>query len=611
MAVAEDRLEGLKAKLRRFDTVYQWGSFAHCWAVCGRKEAVRRYQEHQEEKRIRAELARQGALSPEERARQEAEVFPDGLLVSGLVPLYNTPVRYLRAMLDSVAAQTYSRWELCLADGSDAAHPEVEKECRARAAQDGRIRYQRLEKNLGISGNTNACIDMAGGAYLALFDHDDLLHPSALYEVMKAVRDRSADFIYTDETTFHEKPEDAFLPHFKPDYAPDTLRSNNYICHFTVFSRALLERVGGFRSEFDGSQDYDLVLRLTEQARNIVHLPRILYYWRAHSASVAQSIGAKPYVTEAAKRALGEHLSRVGLKGEVVDSAVPSIYRIRYAIEGEPLISVLIPNRDHAEDLERCVSSIRRRSTWQRYELLIIDHGSVEQATFDLYSRLEAEDGRVRVLRFTQPFNYSAINNFGAGVAKGDYLLLLNNDTEILSPDWMQEMLMFAQRPDVGAVGAKLLYPDGTVQHGGIGVGIMHLAGHLHRGFPGDAPGYMGRLCYAQNLSAVTAACMLVPRLAWEAAGGMDESYPVVFNDVDFCLRLRKAGLLIVWTPFAELIHYESKTRGSDEDTPEKLAFFKGETRRFQTKWNGVLTLGDPYYNPNLTRKKEDFSPRV
>ncbi len=604
-------MESIKARLRKYDTVYQWGSFVHCWAVCGRKEAVRRYREHREELRLREALNRRCELTPEERKREEETRFPRDILFSILVPLYNTPRAYLEAMLDSVRDQTCSRWELCLADGSDGEHAYVEAVCREREKADSRIRYRKLEGNGGISRNTNACMDMAKGEYIVLFDHDDLLHPSALFEVTRAITEQGADFVYTDENTFHETPRDAFLPHFKPDFAPDTLRGNNYICHLTVFRADLIAKAGGgFRPEFDGSQDYDLVLRLTEKAEKIVHIPKVLYYWRAHRNSVAESIGAKPYVIEAAKGAIREHLARVGLEGEVLDSAVPSIYRIRYRIAGEPLVSILIPNKDHAEDLRRCVDSIREKTTWPRYEIVIIENNSTEESAFALYRELEKDD-RIRVVRWDQPFNYSAVNNFGFREARGEQILLLNNDTEVITPDWLQEMLMFAQREDVGAVGVKLLYPDGTVQHGGIGLGLLHLAGHYHRGFGKDAPGYMGRLAYAQNVSAVTAACMMVPRKVYEAMGGLDESWPVVFNDVDFCLRIRESGKLIVWTPFAELTHYESKSRGSDEETPEKRAFFKGETRRFQTKWNAFLTAGDPYYNPNLTRTGEDFRPRV
>ena len=596
-------------RLKRHDRLWQSLRFLKHWITDGRQEAVRIRNEHQEELRIRAELYRKTLLTDEERKQQEAETFSGPVRFSILVPLYNTPEPFLVRMLESVRDQTYPNWELCLADGSDGKHAYVRTVCEQAAQSDSRIRYEKLPENKGISGNTNECIRMAEGDWYALFDHDDLLHPSALYEMMKVISTRPADLIYTDENTFSETPKDAFNPHFKPDYAPDNLRANNYICHFTAFRKELLEKAGGgFRSEFDGSQDHDLILRLTEQAEHIVHIPKILYYWRAHKGSTAEAIQAKPYVTEAGKKAVRAHLERVGLRGTVTDGPVPSMYRLKYELAAEPLVSILIPNKDHREDLKRCIDSIRTLTTYGNYEIVIIENNSENRGTFEYYEELK-QDPKIRVITHNIPFNYSALNNAGFRAAKGSQILLLNNDTEVLSPDWLQEMLMYAQREDVGAVGAKLYYPDGTIQHAGIGIGIKMLAGHYHKGFPKESPGYFGRLTYAQNMSAVTAACMMIPRKVYEETGGLDESFPVVFNDVDLCLRIREK-YLIVWTPWAELIHHESKSRGQDEDTPEKKAFFLRETNRFQRKWNRILTEGDPYYNPNLTREKEDFSPR-
>ena len=602
--------EKIQRQLKKHDRLWQDLRFVKHLVTDGRQEAIRRRREHEEEIRVRQAFKQRNRLTPEERKAQEGTVFPRDILISILVPLYNTPEKYLREMIRSVEEQTYGGWELCLADGSDGQHGEVGRICLEAAEKDSRIRYQKLTRNGGISENTNECIRTAGGDYLALLDHDDLLHPSALFEVMQAICGQDADLVYTDEDTFSETPEDAYKPHFKPDFAPDNLRANNYICHLTVFRKDLIEKAGGgFRSEFDGSQDHDLFLRLTEQAERIVHIPRILYYWRAHRKSVAEDVSAKPYVTDAGKRAVAAHLTRVGLKGEAADGPVPSMYRLRYEIDGTPTVSILIPNKDHREDLKRCVDSIREKTTWPDWEIIIIENNSTKEETFRYYEELE-QDGRIRVVRYEGLFNYSAVNNFGFREAKGEQILLLNNDTEIISPDWIQEMLMYAQRKDVGAVGAKLYYPDGTIQHGGIGIGIKMLAGHWHRGADGRSPGYFGRLTYAQNVSAVTAACMMIPRHVYEEMNGLDESFSVVFNDVDLCLRIREAGYLIVWTPWAELTHYESKSRGQDEDTPEKKQFFLEETNRFQRKWNEVLTAGDPYYNPNLTREKEDFSLR-
>lgn len=494
-----------------------------------------------------------------------------------------------------------------MADGSDEAHRSVEKICRQYMRRDQRIKYKKLEKNLGISGNTNACLDMATGEYIGLFDHDDLLHPAALYEVMRAICKQNADFIYTDENTFHGKPADAFCPNFKPDYAPDTLRSYNYICHFTVFSKKLLDTVGEFRQEFDGSQDYDMILRLTEKALKIVHIPEILYFWRAHKNSVADDIAAKPYTLDAARHALSEHLDRLGLVGEVEDSAIPSTYRIKYAITGSPKVSIVIPNMDYVDTLRACISSILEKTTYENFEIVIVENNSKEAETFSYYDELR-NDPHIRVVTWNGKFNYSAINNFGIKEAvTGEYVLLLNNDIEVITPDWIQEMLMFAQRPDVGAVGAMLYYPDDTIQHAGVILGIGGVAGHAHKNFARGDYGYMSRATIVQNLSAVTAACMMVSRDVWNQVHGLDESYEVAFNDVDLCMRIREAGYLIVWTPYAELYHYESKSRGY-EDTPEKKRRFEGEVRRFQARWNKELAAGDPYYNPNLTLDREDFS---
>ncbi len=549
-------------------------------------------------------------FTEEDLDEQRKHSFSKNITFSIAVPLFNTPKRFLKEMIESVQSQTYSNWELCLADGSSTQHSEVEKICRKYTKKDSRIRYKKLEKNLGITGNTNACLEMAEGSYIGLLDHDDLLHPSALYEVMKAICDKNADFIYTDETTFHKIPNDAYCPNYKPDFAPDTLRSYNYICHFSVFSRSLLNSSGqGFCSVYEGSQDYDLILRLTEQAKTIVHIPKILYYWRAHSSSTAMDISAKSYAITAAKRAITQHLERVGLKGIVEDSRVPSTYRVQYEINSNDLVSIIIPNKDHIDDLKKCINSIKVKSTYKTWEIIIIENNSVDSKTFAYYENIK-KDERIKIVRFEGSFNFSAINNYGAKYADGKYLLLLNNDTEVISPDWIEQMLMFAQREDVGAVGAMLYYPDDTVQHAGIILGIGGVAGHSHKYFKRNDYGYMSRMSIAQNLSGVTAACMMIPLHVWKEINGFDDKFAVAFNDVDLCMRIRQAGYLIVWTPYAELYHYESKSRGC-EDTDEKRARFKMEVERFQSKWAKELAAGDPYYNPNLNLDKEDFSVRI
>ena len=559
------------------------------------------------DKRKLKKIAKDYYISAQRREQEENAQFPKDIKFSVLVPLYNTPESFLKAMIESVQAQTYKNWELCLADGSDREHSFVGEICKKYADGDKRIKYEKLEKNLGISENSNACIRMATGEYIALFDHDDLLHPSALYEVMRAICEHGADFIYTDENTFSEEPRDAYNPHFKPDFSPDTLRSYNYICHLSVFSMELLDSVGYFRSEYDGSQDYDLILRLTEKAKKVFHIRKILYYWRAHKNSVAQDVAAKPYTGTAAKKALAAHLERCGLKGEVLDSSVPTTYHIKYEIDGNPLISVIIPNKDHTDDLDICLKSLYEKSLYKNFEVIIVENNSTEKETFEYYEALTQKHGNIKIVTWKGNFNYSAINNFGVNYAKGEYILLLNNDVEIVNGSCLEEMLMFAQRKDVGAVGAKLYYSDDTVQHAGVILGLGGTAGHAHKHFGRSHPGYMARASIAQNLTACTAACLMMRRDVFDEVGGLDESFEVAFNDVDLCMKIRKKGYLVVFTPYAELYHYESKSRGNDS-TPEKLERFRGEIDRFKEKWQKQLDDGDPYYNPNLTLTRDDFS---
>ncbi|MBR2465402.1 MAG: glycosyltransferase family 2 protein [Clostridia bacterium] len=541
---------------------------------------------------------------------QRAFVFEKPVKFSVIVPLYNTPENYLREMIESVKAQTYSGWELCLADGSDDGHPEVERVGLEYAKEDERIKYKRLDKNFGISANTNAAIQMATGDYIALFDHDDKLHPAALFEMMKAISEKGADFIYTDEAKFSkDETKDAYHFFHKPDFSPDMLRSYNYICHFTAFSRELLDAVGAFRPEFDGSQDYDIILRLTEKAKNIVHIPEILYFWRCHPDSVASNISAKPYTVEAAKKALAEHIERIGLRGEVTDSQVPSTYRIKYEIKGEPLVSILIPTKDHIDDLDFCLRSIYEKTTYKNFEVIVIENNSQEEKTFEYYKTAEQTYPRLRVVYWEHEFNYSKINNFGATYANGEYFILLNNDIEILTPEWIEEMLMFTQRSDVGICGMMLYYPDDTIQHAGVIIGIGDVAGHSHKYYPRGETGYFSRLTIAQNYSAVTAAAMMVRKSVYNEVGGLEESFAVAFNDVDFCMKVRRAGYNIVWTPYAEAYHYESKSRGY-ENNKAKVKRFHLEVDNFISRWGDELESGDPYYNPNLTLESEDFSLR-
>ena len=546
-----------------------------------------------------------------ERKEQEETKFDKNIKISILVPLYNTPEKFLREMIDSVQAQTYGGWELCLADGSDEAHAFVGEICQKYCEGDSRIVYKKLEENEGISGNTNRCYEMATGDYIGLFDHDDLLHPSVLYEYMKVICEQGADYIYCDEATFKGNSINNMITlHFKPDFAPDNLRANNYICHFSVFKKELLADGELFRSRFDGSQDHDMILRLTQKAKNIVHVPKILYYWRSHKGSVASGIDAKTYAIDAAKGAIAEHLKGFGYEDFEIEStrAFATIFRIRYAITKRPKVSIVIANKDHVDDLSRCVESIINVSTYDNYEIVIVENNSQTQEIRTYYEEI-TQHPNVRVVEYDGAFNYSKINNLGVQHTTGEYVLLLNNDTQVITPNWLEELLMYALRDDVGVVGAKLYYDDRTIQHAGIvvGLGAHRTAGHTHYRIPEANVGYMGKLCYAQNVTAVTGACMMVKKSLYESIGGLDEEFAVALNDVDFCLKVREKGLLNIFTPFAELYHYESKSRGSDKDDARAIRY-QQESDRFKVKWEKVLAAGDPYYNPNFSLDHSDFT---
>ena len=576
----------------------------------GFKGMYRRWKQKKGEASKRLDFGTKSFPNAEERRREEEIVFPREIKISVLVPLYNTPEKFLREMIDSVVTQTYKNWELCLADGSDDKHTDVGRICQEYMDKDSRIKYQKIEKNLGISGNTNVCFSMATGNFIGLFDHDDVMHPSLLFECVKAVCEHGADYVYTDEATFTSPNlDDLIVLHFKPDYSPDNLRANNYICHFSMFDASLLEKTGLFRPEYDGSQDHDMILRLTEEAKHVHHIPKILYYWRSHPNSVAADIGAKTYAIDAAKRAVHDHmLDYYGIEVEVESTrAFPTIFQIKYPIDGEPLISIVIPNKDHVEDLRRCITSIEKKSTWKNYEIIVVENNSVEQSIRDYYKELE-NDPKVKIVTYEGEFNYSKINNVGVKETNGEYLLFLNNDTEVISPDWMEQLLMYAQRKDVGAVGAKLYYADNTIQHAGvvIGLGAHRSAGHTHYKMPREHLGYMGRLCYAQDVTAVTGACLMVKKSIYEEVNGLDESFTISLNDVDLCLKIREKGYLNIFTPFAELYHYESKTRGMEEG--EKLRRYERECAHFRDKWKEQLDAGDPYYNPNFSLDYSDFT---
>ncbi|MCQ2081089.1 MAG: glycosyltransferase family 2 protein [Lachnospiraceae bacterium] len=637
VAELEAKVDDLNFKLERIKTNPVWKASAplrKCMHFtirqarrvknCGSIKGIAHKVKYKKNEKIAMEQFGTKSFPNEEQRKLESEtVFPYMAKISILVPLYNTPEQFLKEMIDSVVNQTYSNWELCLADGSDQEHSYVativkEYQNRLNTKNNTCIVYEKLAKNEGISGNTNQCLKLATGDYIGLFDHDDILHPSVLFEYVKAINEKNADYIYCDETTFKSGNIDKMLTmHFKPDYAIDNLRANNYICHFSVFKKELLEGDELFRSQFDGSQDHDMILRLTDKAKNIVHVPRLMYYWRCHEGSVASNIDAKPYAIEAAKGAVADHLRRHGYDHFKITStrAFETIFKIRYEIIGTPKISIIIPNKDHIDDLKRCINSILEKSTYDNYEIIVVENNSKENTTFEYYKQI-AENSKITVVTYTpeegETFNYSKVNNYGVSFAKGEYVLLLNNDTEVITVNWIEELLMYAQREDVACVGAKLYYPNKTIQHAGVvlKLGAHRTAGHSHYMQHRENLGYMGRLCYTQDVSAVTGACLLVKKAIYDEVGGLGEDFAISLNDVDFCLKARQKGYLNVFTPFAELFHYESASRGSDM-TGDNADRYNKESEYFRNKWKEVLDAGDPYYNPNFSLDKSDFSLRI
>jgi GT2 family glycosyltransferase len=530
-----------------------------------------------------------------------------GTLFSIIVPVFNTNVRYLNEMFESVLKQTYCHWELCIADGNS--NQEVRSLLLSWKDKEPRVLITLLDRNLGIAENSNVALTLATGDFVVFLDHDDVLAPHALCELAKAVAQYpEVDFIYSDEDKLSEDSKRRFHPHFKPDWSPDTFRSYNYICHLTAIKNSLLERIGFFREGFEGSQDYDLFLRATESAAGIVHIPEILYHWRATNTSTSINPSSKSFRCESGKKALAEHLSRIGIKGQVSIGATVNTYRISYQ-NLNAKVSIIIPNKNHFDDLSRCINSILKRSTYTSYEIIVIDNGSTQTELLDYYNVLLSEPN-IRIVSWKAEFNYSSINNYGASIANGDYLLFLNNDTLVINDDWIERMLEHAGRSTVGAVGAKLYYGDGSIQHAGIIVGINGTAGHAHRYFPMGSTGYMERLKIIQNVSAVTGACMLIRTSIFNQVGGFDEAYQVALGDIDLCMKIRSCGYLIVWTPYAELYHYESRSRGK-EDTTEKKQRLCKESKLFHCRWSDIFKTGDPYYNKNLTLQKEDFSLNI
>ena len=556
--------------------------------------------------------------------KQKNTEFSYSPKISIVVPMYKTNMKFFEELINSLKNQTYSKWELCLADGS----PEKNKEFEKIIENNNKIKYKFLGKNEGISENTNEAIKMATGEYIGFLDHDDTLSENALYEIVNCLnKDKSVDFIYTDEDKLDQNYM-YFDPYFKPDFSPETLECNNYITHFVVVKKDLIDKIGMLDSKYNGAQDFDFVLRATEKSKKIVHIPKVLYHWRVHRESTAFLPDTKPYAFEAGKRAVEAHLNRIGKKANVEESQdVPGAYKINYEIVGNPNITIIIPNKDNIKLLKRCINSILKLTTYKNYEIFIIENNSIKNTTFKYYKKI-AKNTKIKILNYNKntimdlngerkleldnnensklEFNYSSLINFGVKNSKSDFILQLNNDTLLLTPNWLEIFIGYAQNKEIGAVGARLYYPDKTIQHAGIILGINGIAGNALVNLPYGKHAYFGIEAITRNVSAVTGACLFCRRNLYEEVDFMDnKKFKVAFNDVDFCLKLLEKGYRNIYNPYIELIHYESKTRGY-EDSPEKIKRFEKETENFRKRWSKLLQ-NDPYYNPNLSRKTVNY----
>ena len=556
-------------------------------------------------RRLKAKKGR--FLPPKEALEAQKNYVPafENKTISVVTALYNTNQVHLKEYIDSFLNQSYQFGQLVLADASDAEHSYVGE--YVQSIESDKIKYVKLNGNFGISGNTNLAVSYAQGDYICLADHDDILSPDALYQMAKAIEETGADFIYSDEALFDSDWTNPIVAHFKPDYSYYYLTNCNYICHLACIRRSIFTLLGGLQSSYDGAQDHDLFLKITEQPDvKIHHIPKVLYYWRVHAQSTSGGVGAKPYVTQNAIKALDDHLARIGVQGKAVEGKFGSTYKIDYALTSQPLVSIIIPNKDQVPVLTKCIDSLYEKTTYRNFEVLVVENNSTDPETFEYYGKIQKEHSNLKVLYYKGGFNFSAINNFAAKQAKGEMYLLLNNDIEIISENWLGEMVSLALQKNVGIVGAMLYYPNDTVQHAGVITGLGGFAGHSHKYHPRGKSGYMFRLSCVQNLSCVTAANLLVTKEAYDAANGLDEEFTVAFNDVDFCLRIRDMGYQVLFTPYAECYHHESISRGSDKKG-EKKERFEGERNRLKGRFGDSL-LRDPFYNPNLTLDMEDFS---
>ena len=549
-------------------------------------------------------------LSHEDRAHIEKRIaaMHQPPTFSVLMPVYNVEERYLRRAIASVRSQLYPHWEFCIADDCST-RPHVARVLKEAAAADPRIKLLIRAKNGHISAASNSALELATGDFVALLDHDDELAPHALYMMAEELLAHpDASVVYSDEDKLdeHSVRRD---PYFKPDWNPDLLRSQNYVSHLGVYRRSLVQSIGGFRLGYEGSQDYDLVLRATEQLKpaQIRHIPHVLYHWRAIEGSAALGSSEKPYAYVSAEKALISHLQRVNVDATVQQAAVPGLYRVRYALpRDEPKVSIIIPTRDQVDYLQRTLESIQERTLYRNFEILLVDNQSQEYATLRYLQSLQSVHN-VRVLPYDHAFNFSAINNMAVEQAQGQLVALLNNDLEVMNPQWLEELVSHALRADVGAVGPKLHYPNHTVQHAGVFFGIGGIASHAHKHMPSWSPGHFGRAGIIQSFSAVTGACLVTRKALYQQVGGLDERLSVAYNDLDFCLRLVQRGYRTIFTPYAELIHYESISRGSDVSGAKRIRF-EQEAALMRERWGAVIA-NDPLYNPNLTFHSEDFAP--
>ena len=546
-------------------------------------------------------------LPPQSELEKQKAYVPnvENKTISVITALYNTDKKFLAQYIDSFLNQSYRFAQLVLADASDNRHGYVGE--YVKSLNSDKIKYVKLEKNSGISDNTNRRANLADGDYICLADHDDILSADALYQMARAVFEKKADFVYSDEALFDTDYKNPIVGHFKPDYSYYYLTNVNYRCHLVCMKKSIFTELGGLKKEYDGAQDHDLFLKVSEIPNvKILHIPKVLYYWRVHSGSTSGGVGAKPYVTQNAIAAIDAHLERTGVKGKAREGMFPSTYKIDYEIENPPLVSIIIPNKDQVKVLKQCIDSIYEKTLYKNFEILVVENNSTENETFEYYNEIENTHDNLRVLYYKGGFNFSKINNFAVSQARGDMYLMLNNDIEIITPEWLGEMVSLAIQKNVGIVGAMLYYPDNRIQHAGVITGLGGYAGHSHKYHQRGKSGYMFRLSCVQNLSCVTAACLLVTKQAFEAVGGMDEEFAVAFNDVDFCLRVRNYGYQVLFTPYAQCYHHESVSRGADT-SGEKKERFERERQRLKNRFGDSL-LHDPFYNPNLTLDMEDFS---